>query len=146
MTGTWEPLPPMEVRRDGAALVSVHGCLHVLGGHDGMQYLSSAERFDPRRGVWDTLPPMQERRYRASAAVVAGQVHVFGGYDGRIYLNSSERFDAQAGSWSPAPPMRVRRAWCAAVAVNRWGISGMRAERWQKLGLRNLNLDSMAWS
>lgn len=146
MVGTWELLPPMQVRRDGAALVSFRGSLYVLGGHDGFEYLRSAERFDPLQGVWTMLPNMTERRYRSSAANVAGRVYVFGGFDGRIYLNSVERFDHKAGIWEPGPPMRVRRAWTAAGAVHRWGASGVRAERWGRLGLANHGLDGMAWS
>ena len=41
--------------------------MYVCGGHDGIEYLASAERYDVAAGVWEDIAPMTERRIGAVA-------------------------------------------------------------------------------
>lgn len=39
-------------KRFTAAGAALNGSIYVAGGFDTVQYISSAERFDPREGFW----------------------------------------------------------------------------------------------
>lgn len=119
MPATWETMPPMIARRDGAAAAAMRGRLYVCGGFDGEQSLSSrsAERFDPGTESWRALRDMISRRAGAAAAVVAGQLYVCGGYDGAQHLSECERLDPVVGMWVLLPPMPTRRGYAAGAAV-----------------------------
>ena len=51
-TNTWSTLADMSVCRGGAGLAALCGRLYVVGGHDGSEYLSSVECFDPSKNVY----------------------------------------------------------------------------------------------
>lgn len=38
--------------RFGVAACDLDNCIIAYGGFDGVQYLGSGERFDPREGIW----------------------------------------------------------------------------------------------
>merc|ERR1719433_717101 len=63
-SGTWETMPEMSDRRDGAASVAAGSRIYIFGGYNGLRFLNSAERFDPTLKTWESLPQMAERRYR----------------------------------------------------------------------------------
>eukprot|EP00445_Apocalathium_hangoei_P023345 CAMPEP_0203913724 /NCGR_PEP_ID=MMETSP0359-20131031/54695_1 /ASSEMBLY_ACC=CAM_ASM_000338 /TAXON_ID=268821 /ORGANISM="Scrippsiella Hangoei, Strain SHTV-5" /LENGTH=212 /DNA_ID=CAMNT_0050839917 /DNA_START=9 /DNA_END=643 /DNA_ORIENTATION=+ len=91
--------------------------VYLLGGWDGTQTCSCAERFNPLLGSWEQLPPMLEQRCSAAAAVCGGEVYVLGGDEGTRPMDSAERFNVATGSWEALPPMFERRQAAAAVAA-----------------------------
>lgn len=119
---SWELLAPMCAGRVGPASAVVAGKLYVCGGHDGENFLSSAERYNPLSNQWELLRPMSGRRGYAAASVLGGKLYVCGGSEGAEFRRSVERFDPATGEWELLPPMRGRRASATAVAL--WSCSG----------------------
>mmetsp|Transcript_60231 Transcript_60231/g.107345 ORF Transcript_60231/g.107345 Transcript_60231/m.107345 type:complete len:457 (+) Transcript_60231:48-1418(+) len=117
-TGTWEALPTMTQRREGASAGILEGKLYICGGFNGTSTLNSVERLDAVNSRWDDMPPMQIAREGASAGVLGGKLYICGGSDGRgQHFSSAERFEPSVGCWEDLPPMAKRRAWTTAGAI-----------------------------
>lgn len=114
---TWQPLPAMTQRRDGAVAAALAGLIYVCGGFNGQQSLCSAESFDPIRRTWEPLPSMTQQRMFAACVVVTGHMFVFGGLDKQHRLTSAEVFDPASGFWQALHPMPRGRSGAAAAAV-----------------------------
>ena len=46
-TGLWTMVAPMSCPRGGVGIAALGGKLYAVGGHDGTNYLSSVEEYDP---------------------------------------------------------------------------------------------------
>eukprot|EP00747_Dinoflagellata_sp_TGD_P119862 gnl/TRDRNA2_/TRDRNA2_173104_c2_seq2.p1 gnl/TRDRNA2_/TRDRNA2_173104_c2~~gnl/TRDRNA2_/TRDRNA2_173104_c2_seq2.p1 ORF type:complete len:499 (-),score=94.72 gnl/TRDRNA2_/TRDRNA2_173104_c2_seq2:53-1363(-) len=115
--GSWEALPPMPTARRWCAAAAFAGMLYVFGGHDGIRYLSSAERLNLVSGEWETLPPMPTAREGCAAVAAQGMLHVFGGSHGDHALDTVERLHPSAGGWwESLMPMPMARDACAAAS------------------------------
>ncbi|CAJ1447213.1 unnamed protein product [Effrenium voratum] len=66
----WLPLPPMPYCRMAACLALLREVLHVCGGFNGREALSSTERLVVESGGWQALPPMTEGRFWAASCVL----------------------------------------------------------------------------
>ena len=53
----WFDGPPLPCPRFATSAAYLHGCIYMLGGFDGRQYLSSVVRLDPREGIWHPVSP-----------------------------------------------------------------------------------------
>ncbi|CAE8648919.1 unnamed protein product, partial [Polarella glacialis] len=89
---SWQQLPAMSQRRDGAMAAALAGSVYVLGGASGKQALNCGERFDPSVGSWEVLPVMSERRAGSMLAVMDGRLYVCGGFNGQAETQSVECF------------------------------------------------------
>lgn len=52
-------------RRRGFGVGVLDGVLYAVGGHDGLNCLSSVEAYSPTTGVWTTIADMNFTRLRA---------------------------------------------------------------------------------
>ena len=60
-----------------------NGKVLVAGGYDGVNYLSSAELYDPASGTWSATGSLTTARGNHTATLLPnGKVLVAGGYDG----------------------------------------------------------------
>eukprot|EP00928_Gymnodinium_smaydae_P036984 TRINITY_DN25749_c0_g1_i2.p1 TRINITY_DN25749_c0_g1~~TRINITY_DN25749_c0_g1_i2.p1 ORF type:complete len:397 (+),score=79.99 TRINITY_DN25749_c0_g1_i2:72-1262(+) len=122
-TGTWESLPQMSQRREGAVAEVLRNKIYVCGGHNGAQHLCSVERLDldgsagAGAGAWASMPHMTHRRSGASGGVRSGCLVVCGGMDGARSLDAVESFNPGWGAWEAAPPMLFPRHAAASVVV-----------------------------
>lgn len=116
-SATWEVMPPMLQRREGALAGVIKGRIYICGGHNGKQHLKSSERFDVASGTWHACPPMRQRRSMAGGAVRRNCLVACGGVDGVEALREVERFDPGWGEWEAMPPMRYGRRALAAANV-----------------------------
>ncbi|GIX72255.1 kelch-like protein 17, partial [Caerostris extrusa] len=77
--------------------------------YDGVNYVSSVERLDPREGKWQQMPHMINRRSSCGVAALDGMLYVVGGNDGSLCMCSVERFDPVKGTWEAMASMHTRR-------------------------------------
>lgn len=100
----WTVAAPMEQKRSGAAVcVGPEGSVYVTGGSsDGINGLSSMERFDPREGKWSSagLPHMcRGRGYTTGCMGSSGMFYVSGGLADREFVDGIECYDFRANRW-----------------------------------------------
>ncbi|KAJ1494625.1 hypothetical protein T484DRAFT_1877316 [Baffinella frigidus] len=115
----WIPLGRMMVSRTKFALVSLSGCLWVMGGTDrDGGTLKSVEVFDPRVGKWSgTAAPMLSSRSGCAAAVLDGRIYVAGGVDeDGLATDMVESYDPTLDEWRQEQPMREPRECLGFVA------------------------------
>ncbi len=115
-SGTWSYTGAMnEVRYEGwslyrhpAVTTLADGRVLVTGGYNGVDYLDTAEIYDPQTGSWSyTASLMNETRCNHTATLLPdGQVLVAGDYG---YYASAEIYDPVADNWSVVTSMNHRR-------------------------------------
>lgn len=122
VSNSWEQGPPMVNPRSLFASASCGEFAFVAGGFanvklNGMtsgekdkssqgwgagplNVLTSAERYDSRRGQWDPIPPMKTRRQKCSGVFMDGKFFVIGGKDENHQpLTCGEVYDPAKGTW-----------------------------------------------
>src|SRR6266436_6398683 len=79
-----------------------NGKVLVAGGYDGVNYLSSAELYDPATGTWTATGSLGAARAAHTATLLPnGMVLVAGGDDSSFNrLASAELYAPASGSWS----------------------------------------------
>ena len=65
------------------------GYLYAVGGHDGVIYLKTVERYNPVINEWTYVASMGARRGGVGVATVGGCLYATGGYDGTSNLSTS---------------------------------------------------------
>ena len=76
------------------------GYLYAVGGHDGIIYLKTVERYDPKTNEWTFVASMGARRGGVGVAALGGCLYATGGYDGSSNLSTSgkkKKFCGQQG-------------------------------------------------
>ena len=74
---------------DDDELRSISGYLYAVGGHDGIVYLKTVERYDPVTNEWTFVASMGARRGGVGVATLGGCLYATGGYDGTSNLSTS---------------------------------------------------------
>lgn len=67
----------------------VSGYLYAVGGHDGIIYLKTVERYNPVTNEWTFVASMGARRGGVGVATLGGCLYATGGYDGASNLSTS---------------------------------------------------------
>ena len=67
----------------------VAGYLYAVGGHDGIIYLKTVERYNPVTNEWTYVASMGARRGGVGVATLGGCLYATGGYDGTSNLSTS---------------------------------------------------------
>ncbi|MBI1195078.1 MAG: hypothetical protein GC138_04455 [Gammaproteobacteria bacterium] len=128
----WRQTEAMSTARAGAAAVEGNGVIYVLGGVDGVDFLSTTEwtRIKPDGEVesWRSGPSMQTARGFFAAVAVNGWLYAVGGGNGphgKHLLASVERAKIQSngalGPWQTEPQTLSRPRRCAKVeAIDGW--------------------------
>ena len=60
----------MSTKRHSFAMAAVQGKLYAAGGHDGANYLATAEAFDPQQNRWEVVAPSANARSYAAAVAM----------------------------------------------------------------------------
>ncbi|CAF4508483.1 unnamed protein product, partial [Rotaria magnacalcarata] len=63
----------MSKRRCGVGVAVLNNLLYAVGGHDGVSYLNSVEKFDPQTNQWNhDIAPTSSCRTSVGVAVLDG--------------------------------------------------------------------------
>jgi len=115
----WEEVSPMTRPRCGVGVTILGDSLYAVGGHDGQQYLKSAERYDIPSEKWHTdVADMQSERTSVGVVSVGGFIYAIGGQLGSCSLNNVERYDPKTNSWEECEPLRVKRLGAGVTVLN----------------------------
>src|SRR6266478_8008026 len=88
-----------------------NGKVLVAGGYDGVNYLTSAELYDPATGTWTATGSLDTARYRHTATLLPnGNVLVAGGVNSSGSLASAELYDPASGTWTAPGSLGAARA------------------------------------
>ena len=98
-------------------MVVVDKTIYALGGHDGMNYLSSVEVTTLTDNEWKPIAPMSQARYKFSAAKLDRYIFVTGGWNGGP-LNSPEKHDTKTHRWTWVAGMKETRRAPGMIAFN----------------------------
>ena len=86
------------------------GKVLIAGGSDGVDYLKTAELFDPSTGTFTATASMNAARIFHTATLLGdGKVLIAGGYDGKATLATAELFDPLTGTFTAAGSMTTAR-------------------------------------
>src|SRR5207237_2011102 len=101
-TASWKPAGTMSSPRYfPAAAVLSDGKVLLVGGHDGVQVVASAEVFDPAGGTWSLTGSISTARNALAAVMLQnGNVLAAGGFTSSAPSAAAELFDPQRGAWS----------------------------------------------
>ncbi len=77
LSNTWSSVAAMPTAIYGHGACSVNGCMYVLGGHDGQDYLQRVLKYDTGSDSWSEVATMPAAR--AWAAAVDSDIYVIGG-------------------------------------------------------------------
>src|SRR5204863_449474 len=87
-----------------------NGKVLVAGGYDGVNYLSSAELYDPASGTWTATGGLGTARFVHTATLLPnGKVLVAGGLDSSGILASAELYDPASGTWTATGDLGTTR-------------------------------------
>jgi len=117
-SGSWTVGGAMAAGREAATATALpDGKVLVAGGVQtgptGINYLASAEIYDPVSGKWSATGPMAKPRAAHTATLLrTGEVLVAGGVLGGHdpLVSTAELYDPSTGSWSPTGSMENGRA------------------------------------
>lgn len=69
-----------------------NGSVFLVGGYDGVSWLSALDLYCPSRDVIKSLRPMSSVRSYSSVAQLNGELYVFGGGDGYTWYETGMCF------------------------------------------------------
>ncbi|EFP00303.1 CRE-KEL-8 protein [Caenorhabditis remanei] len=105
----WFPVPDMMSKRRHVGVVSAHGNLYAIGGHDGDSHLATAEVFKPSSNLWKRISSMKTARRGIAVASIGAAIYAVGGLDDTTCYKTVERYDIESDEWSTAADMKVQR-------------------------------------
>ena len=106
-----------ELSNDKFDIFTVTHFTFHLGGHDGVTYLRSIERYDPSTTEWSLVTMLESPRSGLGVCVMNGKIYVMGGHSGSKYLSSVREYDPKKDTWTDAPSMTIPRCYMAAVSL-----------------------------
>jgi hypothetical protein len=128
-TDTWQAAPPLSTPRVfHRAILLLDGRVLVAGGSSTYQtnvdYLDSAELFDPVTNAWtSTARMLSKRHYFAAERLPNGNVLVVGGQvPSQGTVATAEEYQVGDGTWRSLPPMTKPRKQHAILALPERGI------------------------
>ncbi|CAB3407173.1 unnamed protein product [Caenorhabditis bovis] len=115
----WSCVAPMSKRRCGVGVAVLDQLLYAIGGHDGLSYLNSIERYDPVTNKWSCdVAPTATCRTSVGVAACNGYLYAVGGQDGDSCLDVVERYDPQRNEWTKVARMATRRLGVSVSVLN----------------------------
>ncbi|XP_077214157.1 influenza virus NS1A-binding protein [Tasmannia lanceolata] len=90
--------------------------IFLIGGYDGISWLSSLDSYSPSRDIITSLSSMGSVRSYASAATLYGDIYIFGGGNGVLWYDTVERYNLKNNDWTRCPPL-VRKKGSLAGAI-----------------------------
>jgi Kelch motif/Galactose oxidase, central domain len=117
-SGIWARTGSLSTGREWpAAALLLNSTVLIAGGESSagyLDYLASAQLYDPASGTWTNTGSLTTRRYQHTATLLAsGKVLVAGGsYETptlTYYLSSAELFDPATGTWTTTGSLTAER-------------------------------------
>ncbi|KXG21408.1 uncharacterized protein LOC8071219 isoform X1 [Sorghum bicolor] len=92
--------------------------IFLIGGYNGVTWLSSLDSFTPEKDAVLGLTPMSSPRSYASAAVLDGHIFAVGGGDGMSWYNTVECYSSRNNEWTECPSLNRKKGSLAGICLN----------------------------
>ncbi|CAN6358659.1 unnamed protein product [Urochloa humidicola] len=92
--------------------------IFLIGGYNGVTWLSSLDSFSPEKDILVGLTPMSSPRSYASAAALDGHIFTFGGGDGMSWYNTVECYSSRNNEWTECPSLNRKKGSLAGICLN----------------------------
>ncbi|XP_039836740.1 uncharacterized protein LOC120697541 isoform X3 [Panicum virgatum] len=92
--------------------------IFLIGGYNGVTWLSSLESFSPEKETLVGLTPMSSPRSYASAIALDGHIFAFGGGDGMSWYNTVECYSSRNNEWTECPSLNRKKGSLAGICLN----------------------------
>ncbi|KAL5727371.1 hypothetical protein ACHQM5_000579 [Ranunculus cassubicifolius] len=96
--------------------------MFIMGGFDGVSWLSSMDCYSPSKDKIKSLKPMNSVRSHAAAAVLDGFIYTYGGWNRygktKMWYDTLKCYDPRNNSWIACPPLRKKKGGLASVSLN----------------------------
>ncbi|KAL6897918.1 hypothetical protein ACP4OV_006877 [Aristida adscensionis] len=92
--------------------------IFLIGGYNGVTWLSSLDSFSPKIDILVGLTPMGSARSYASAAALDGHIFAFGGGDGTSWYNTVECYSSRNNEWTECPSLNREKGSLAGISLN----------------------------
>ena len=118
----WQMASPMSTARSSHSVEALDGCIYVVGGGDGKEWLCTSERYDIRRDEWTPISNVKQKRWKCGLAVLNGHLYAIGGMnspDAGFWgkpLASVERYFPCTDTWEEVAEMKEARFGFAVAA------------------------------
>ncbi|PWA89735.1 development/cell death domain, Galactose oxidase, beta-propeller [Artemisia annua] len=89
----------------------------LIGGYDGVSWLSSLDCYSPSQNLTKSLSPMLTERCYAAVSKLDGELFVFGGGTRGQRFNTVESFDPVKNRWTFCPPLNQKNENLAGATV-----------------------------
>lgn len=115
----WIKVKPMSRPRCGVGVAILGDSLYALGGHDGENYLKSAERYDILNDCWyQDVADMQSERTSIGVVALNNYIYAIGGQVGSSSLSKVERYDPRTNTWNDCASMSEKRLGAGVAVLN----------------------------
>lgn len=93
--------------------------IFLIGGYNGVTWLSSLDSFSPEKDTMVGLTPMSFARSYASAAALDGHIFAFGGGGGKSsWYNTVECYSSRNNEWIECPLLNRKKGSLAGISLN----------------------------
>ncbi|GMS79668.1 hypothetical protein PENTCL1PPCAC_1843 [Pristionchus entomophagus] len=116
----WFSIAEMTTQRRHVGVVSAHGKLYAIGGHDGSNHLATAECYDPAERMWKPLAPMRTCRRGIAVGALEDAIYAVGGLDDAACFQTVERYDIESNSWKDVARMNIQRGGVGVAALSKY--------------------------
>ncbi|KAL5722596.1 hypothetical protein ACHQM5_006102 [Ranunculus cassubicifolius] len=101
-------------------LLGVGEAVFIMGGYNGISWLSTVESYSPSRGISKSVNPMNSARSYSSAAVLNGLIYNFGGWNDhyKIWYDTAECYNPLTNEWISCPSLSERKGCLASASFN----------------------------
>ncbi|XP_047334372.1 kelch-like protein 3 [Impatiens glandulifera] len=94
-----------------------HESILIVGGFDGINWLSSLDSYSPSQDVMRSLKPMNSARSYASVAKLNHELYVFGGTHSGSWFDTVESYDPIKDKWTSCPPLNDKKGGLASATM-----------------------------
>jgi N-acetylneuraminic acid mutarotase len=141
--------PEMSTMRSSMGVSVIGKKIFVIGGYNGIVYLSTVEVLDTETNKWSTLPSIKTARSMMGVTVIDDRfIWIFGGWDESGYLDSIEIFDVEKNEWlTSSIKLTSPRSGMTAITVDHkiFIIGGIEQNVPLQI-VEVLDIDEMKWS
>ncbi|KAJ4789348.1 DCD (Development and Cell Death) domain protein [Rhynchospora pubera] len=91
--------------------------IHLIGGFDSLDWLSSFDAFSPSRDMLMPLKRMSSARAYTSVAALGEVIFVIGGSDGNMWFDTVECYNRSTAEWIQCPPLSCSKGSLAGITL-----------------------------
>ncbi|XP_060176746.1 uncharacterized protein LOC132606984 isoform X1 [Lycium barbarum] len=91
--------------------------IFLVGGYDGVSWLSTLESYSLSNDVQKSLKPMSSVRSYASVAKLCGELYVFGGGTGSLWYDTVESYSPADNEWTRRPSLNKKKGTLAGATL-----------------------------